>query len=113
MEFFSLLIDSLNSKFYSGFRLIDNFSSCFFYQAYYKDKESKTAYLCKFDNIFAKIFLDSKSVVVVSNASIRNNIAMSISYVYSYSNDIKKTIHYAVNITLTEAELFSIGCEIN
>jgi len=111
---FSLLINSLNSEFISGFRLIDNFSSCFFFhQAYYKDKESKTAYLCKFDDIFAKMLLDSKSVVVVSNASIKNNIAMSISYVYSYSNNIKKTIYHAVNVTLTEAELFCIECEIN
>ena len=28
---FSLLINSLNSEFISGFRLIDNFSSCFFF----------------------------------------------------------------------------------
>jgi len=80
----------------------------FFYQAYHKDKESKVAHLCKFDDIFAKMILDPKSVVVVSDVSIRNNIAMYISHVYSYFNDVKKIIHHAVNITLTEAELFSI-----
>jgi len=30
-----------------------------------------------------------------------------------YSNGIKKTIHYAINVTSTEAELFAIRCRIN
>jgi len=56
---------------------------------------------------------DSKSVVMVSDASIKNNIAMFISHIHSPSNPIKKTICYAVNITSTEAELFAIRCGIN
>ena len=49
-------------------------------------------------------------VIVVSDASIRNN---SIAYVHSYSKPVKKEIHYTVNITTTKAELFAIKCKIN
>jgi len=48
--------------------------------------------------------------VVVSDASIRNNITISIAHVHLYLN---KTIYHAVNITSTEAELFAIRCSIN
>ena len=51
--------------------------------------------------------------MVVSNASIRNNVAISIAHVHLYLNSINKTIHYTVNITSTEAELFAIRCGIN
>ena len=38
---------------------------------------------------------------------------MSISHIHSSLNDIKKTIHHAVNIASTEAKLFAIRCGIN
>ena len=56
---------------------------------------------------------DPKSVVVVSDASIKNNVAMSIAHIHLHSNPITKTIHHAVNVTSTEVELFSIRCGIN
>lgn len=57
--------------------------------------------------------LNPKSIIIISNTSIRNNIAMFIIYVYSYSNIVKKILHYAINVTLTEAEIFAIRCRIN
>jgi len=42
-----------------------------------------------------------------------NSIAISIVYIYLLLNPIKKTIHHAVNIMSTEAELFAIRCGIN
>jgi len=104
----------LNCEFSPSFKLIDNFPSHFsFYQANHKDKESKTAYLCKLNNIFTNILLDPKFIIVVSDTSIRNNVAMYILHIHSYPNIIRKTIYYAVNVTITEAELFAIRCEIN
>jgi len=38
---------------------------------------------------------------------------MSIAHIYFYSNIVKKTLHYTINVTLTEAELFVIRCGIN
>jgi len=104
----------LNSEFSSGFRLIDNFPSHFsFHQANYKDKESKATHLHKLDDIFPNALLNPKFVIVISDASIRNKVTMSILHVHSYFNDIKKTIYHAVNITSTEAKLFTIRCRIN
>jgi len=56
---------------------------------------------------------DLSIVVIVSNASIKNNIAMSIAYVHSFNSPLKKTLYHAINITTTEAELFAIRCGIN
>ena len=106
--------NSLNSEFSPGFKLIDNFSSHFsFHWANCKDKESKATHLCNLNDIFSNILLDSKSVIIVSDASIRNSIAISISHIYSHLNNIKKIIYHTVNVTSTEAELFAIRCEIN
>ena len=101
-------------EFSSGFRLVDNFSNHFsFHSPNCKDKESKEAYLHKLDKIFKNALMDSSPIIVISDASIKNNVATSILHVYSSLNSIKRTIYYAVNITLTEAELFAIRCEIN
>jgi len=106
--------DSLNSEFSLGFRLIDNFSSYFsFHWANCKDKESKATYLHNIDNIFSNTSLDPKSVIIVSNTSIRNNVATYISHIHSHLNNVKKTIHHTVNVTSTEAKLFAIRYRIN
>ena len=57
--------------------------------------------------------MDFNSVVVISDTSIRNNVIMSISHIHFHSNDIKKTIHHTINVTLTKAELFAIRYGIN
>ena len=79
----------------------------------YKDKESKEAYLCKLDKIFTNFLIDPNPIVIISNMSIRNNVAMFILHIYSYTNGVKKTIHYTINVTSTEAKLFAIRCRIN
>jgi len=43
----------------------------------------------------------------------RNNIAIFILHIYSHNKPIIKTIHHAVNVTTTKAELFTIRCGIN
>ena len=109
-----LSFDSLNSEFLPGSRLIDIFYSCIsIYKAYYCNKESKAVYCCKLDNLVFNTLLDLNSVIVVSNTSIKNNIATSIAYIYSFSSLIKKILYHTIDITSIEAELFAIRCEIN
>ena len=106
--------NSLNSEFSLDFRLINNLSSCFYFHwENYKDKESKAAHLCKLDKIFSNTSLDPKSVIIISDTSIKNNIATSILYIYFHSNNVKKTIYYAINIIFTKAKLFAIKCGIS
>jgi len=57
--------------------------------------------------------MGSTSVTVVSDTSIKNNVAISISHVHSYNNNIKKTIYHAINVLSTKMELFAIRCRIN
>jgi len=51
--------------------------------------------------------------IVVSDASIKNQVAMSITYIHIYNNPIIKTLHHTINVTSTEAELFIIRYGIN
>ena len=47
------------------------------------------------------------------DASIKNNIAISILHVHLANHPITKTVHYVIFVTSTEAELFAIRCGIN
>ena len=106
--------DSLNSKFSSGSRLIDIFSSHFsFYQADCKDKETKASHSCKLNNIIFNMSSYSNLIIIVSSTSIKNNITISIMHIYLHSNSIKKTLHHAISITSSKAKLFTIKYSIN
>ena len=97
-----------------GNRLVNLFSDCFsFYKANYSSEESKSHYYSCLDNIMfitsSKLFI----VVVISDASIKNNIVIFITYTYSFNNSLIKILHHAINVTIMEAELFAIRCGIN
>jgi len=51
--------------------------------------------------------------IIASDTSIKNNVATSIVYIHMIDKPLIKMVHYAVNITSTEAELFAIRCGIN
>ena len=53
------------------------------------------------------------TTIVVTDASVKNNITTSISHMHTYNNPITKTLYHVVYITSTEAELFTIRCSIN
>jgi len=51
--------------------------------------------------------------IITSDASIKNNIATSISHMHISNQPLIKTLHHAVFVTSTEAEMFAIRCDIN
>ena len=53
------------------------------------------------------------TAIVITDASIKKDIAISISHIHIHDLSLIKTVHHAVYITSTEAELFSIRCSIN
>jgi len=57
-------------------------------------------------------FLQSIAIVV-SDASIKNDIATSISHMHISNQPLIKTLHHAAFVTGTEAEMFAIRCGIN
>ena len=67
----------------------------------------------KLDNIALRALSNPSSTIVVSDASIKNHIAILISHIHSFNKPVIKTIHRAINVTMTEAELSTIWCGIN
>jgi len=51
--------------------------------------------------------------LIITDASIKNNIATSISHTHIHNKPVTKTLHHVVNVISTEAELFAIRCSIN
>jgi len=104
----------LNYKLSPGNRLIDTFSNHFyFYSLNKKSKYSVKSHLLKLDNITLHVFSDPHLVIVVTDASIKNQVAMLIMHIHIHNRLVIKTVHHAVNIITTEAELFVIRCGIN
>ena len=56
---------------------------------------------------------ESQTALVITDASIKNDIATSILHIHSYNRPLVKTVHHASFVTSTEAELFAIRCSIN
>ena len=56
---------------------------------------------------------DPRIAIIISDTSIKNQVAISIAYIYVHDNSIIKTLHYAINITSTETKLFMIRCGLN
>ena len=52
-------------------------------------------------------------VVIISDASIKNNVVSSITHIHSFNSLLKKMLYHAISIMSTEAELFALRCEIN
>ena len=56
---------------------------------------------------------DPNTALVITDASIKNDIAMSILHIHSANCPLIKTVHHASFVTSSEAELFAIRCGIN
>ena len=103
-----------NYEFSSGNRLIDIFPNYFsFHSLNRKSEYNVKSHLLKLNNITLHMSSDPHLVVVVTDVSIKNQVAMFISHVHIHDRLVIKTVHHAVNITSTEAELFTIRCSIN
>ena len=88
------LFNPLHKELISGFWLVDIFSNHFLFNiTEYKINDYKATHLWKLDNIFKDSLCDTKIVIIISDASIKNNVAMSIAHVYSGENIVAKTIY--------------------
>ena len=67
----------------------------------------------KLDEIALRALSNSSSTIIVSDASIKYHVTTLISHIHSYNKLVIKTMHRAINVTTTEAELFAIYCGIN
>jgi len=83
--------NSLNSILHLGCRLIDIFFGYIvFHNADCSSNENKISYCKKLDKIILEFLSDPRTVVIISNMSIKNNVAFSISHIHSFNNLLKK-----------------------
>ena len=78
-----------------------------------RNNESRKSHTQKLNKITFEAFLDSRIAVIVLDTSIKNQVITSIAHIYTHNSPVIKTIHYAINVTSMEAELFDIRCSIN
>ena len=60
-----------------------------------------------------QLFFLPYTAIVVTDASIKNDITISISHVHICDHSLTKMVHHTAFITSTEVELFVIRCGIN
>ena len=51
--------------------------------------------------------------IIVSDTSIKSNVAISIAHIHAFDKPLMKMIHHTIYVTSTEAELFTTRCGIN
>ena len=68
---------------------------------------------CKLNDITIQVLLTPLAYIIISDASIKNHITISVSHIHSFDRPVIKICHHTVNISTTEAELFTIRYNIN
>ena len=107
-----LSFSPLHPKLSPGSKIIDNFSDCFSFNLSNRKKNDKT-HLQQLDNTVIESSSSPTTAIVVTDASIKNNIATSILHMYIANSSLTRTLHYVAFATSTEAKLFAIRCGIN
>ena len=106
--------DSLNLEFKPGNRIINCFSNHFSFHLFSKSSDCLfKSWIQQLDNITIKSSNTPLTALMVTDASIKNNIASSIVHIHIHNKPIVKMLHHTINITSTEAEFFTIRCGIN
>jgi len=109
-----LSFDLFNKEFALGCYLIDIFSNCFsFHTSSKQSNKSLNVHIQALNNIALTYSSDSSIALMVSNASIKNRVVTSISHVHVHNKQVIKTTHHIVNVTTTEAKLFTIRCVLD
>ena len=100
----------LSIEFSSGHRIIDNFSDCFSFNLVNRKEKTKNNILTQeLDEMVLWVSSSPYTALVVTDASIKNNCAISISHIHLTNSPLIKTVHHASFVTSTEAELFAIN----
>ena len=106
--------DFLNLEFAPGCRIIDFFSSHISFNSFNRyNKDSLFSYSHQLDNLAISSLENSAHALVITDASVKNNVATFIAHVHICDKPIVKTLHHAVNINSIEAKLFAIRYGIN
>ena len=103
--------DPLHQEFTFGYCVSDKFSNCFSFNLVNKKGKDN---ICaqELDNLVLQNSFSS-SALIVTDASIKNNIATLVVHIHQANSPLIKIVHHAVFVTSSEAELFAVRCGIN
>ena len=91
------VFDMLNKENFPELRTIDIFSNQFsFYSLIKSSKDTFKSHLLLLSNLTISSSSDSSYALVVTNASVKNNVTMSITYIHICNKDVIKIIHHTV-----------------
>jgi len=102
----------LNLEFNPGSRIIDIFPDQISFNLANKAK-NKSSHSQQLDDMTTQSSRSPHMAIVVSNASIKNDIATSVSHIHIHDQPLVKMVHHTAFVTSTETELFAIRYGIN
>ena len=104
----------LNPEFKPGNRIIDSFSEHFSFHLFNKSNNYLFKnYIQQLNNLAIESSNTLSNILMVIDASVKNNATLSIAHIHVHNRPVVKTLHHVVNITSTEAKFFAIRYSIN
>ena len=109
-----LSFSPISIEFSPGNRIIDKFSDRFSFNLVNRKEKTKVNNCAlELDEMVLQASSSPHTALVITDASTKNDIATSVSHIHSINSPLTKTVHHALFVTSTEAELFAIRCSIN
>ena len=106
---FAPSFDPFNHKFSPGNHLIDSFSDRISFHPWGKNVQNHIQIL---DDLTLRALSNSSMSLVISDASIKNNVATSILHIHIHNKPVIRMLYHTMNIISTEAKLLAIWCSI-
>jgi len=99
-------------EFNLGSRIVDLFPDHFSFNLASREKNDKKCSQ-QLDEMTLQLSSSPHTAIIVTDASVKKDIATSISHVHICNHPLTKMVYHAAYIMSTEAELFAIRCGIN
>jgi len=106
--------DLINPELFPSHRIIDTHANCFSFHLFSKQANHNiNSQVQELDKIAIELSDTPLTTLIISDASVKNNVATSIAYIHIRDKPIIKILQYTLNVTSTKAELVTIRCGIN
>ena len=106
--------DPINPELQPGNRIIDTFPNHFSFHTFSRSNDpSFKSCIQQLDVLVIEFSTSLSNALMITDGSVKNNVVSSIVHIHVFNKPMVKTLHHAVNMTLSEAEFFAIRCSIN
>ena len=109
-----LAFNPINPKFRPGNKIVDLFPNQFSFHLFNSSSDhSFKSCIQQLNALAIKSSFSLSDTLVITDASVKNNVASSIVHIHVFNKPVVKTLHHTVNVTFSEAKFFAIRCGIN